>query len=144
LEIRPRYRIDRIRLSNCALYVSDTHIRAATESKNVRRERHAAARGPSTRRRHRSILQVYINEEATMETAKLFMNGRSQAVRLPKGFRFEGEEVFIKKVGNAVVLLPRQRSWETLYESLGSFSEDFMEEREQPVAGQERAEAPFD
>ena len=55
-----------------------------------------------------------------METAKLFMNGRSQAVRLPKGFRFEGEEVFVKKVGNAVVLLPRQRSWETLYESLGS------------------------
>jgi len=79
-----------------------------------------------------------------METAKLFMNGRSQAVRLPKGFRFEGEEVFIKKVGNAVVLLPRQRSWETLYESLGSFSEDFMEERGQPVVGQERAENPFD
>ena len=103
-----------------------------------------AATGPSTRRRHRSILQVYINEEAMMKTAKLFMNGRSQAVRLPKGFRFEGEEVFVKKVGNAVVLLPRQRSWETLYESLGSFSEDFMEKREQPVAGQERAEAPFD
>jgi antitoxin VapB len=79
-----------------------------------------------------------------METAKLFMNGRSQAVRLPKGFRFEGEEVFVKKVGNAVVLLPRQRSWQTLYESLGSFSEDFMEERGQPVAGQERPEAPFD
>lgn len=79
-----------------------------------------------------------------METAKLFMNGRSQAVRLPKAFRFEGEEVFVKKVGNAVVLLPRQRSWETLYESLGSFSEDFMEERGQPVDGQVRAEAPFD
>jgi antitoxin VapB len=47
-------------------------------------------------------------------------------------------------VGNAVVLLPRQRSWETLYESLGSFSGDFMQERGQPVAGQERAEAPFD
>jgi antitoxin VapB len=103
-----------------------------------------AVRDPSRRRCRRYILQVYIKEESVMETAKLFMNGRSQAVRLPKGFRFEGEEVFIKKVGNAVVLLPQQRSWETLYESLGSFSEDFMEERGQPVAGQERAEAPFD
>ena len=78
-----------------------------------------------------------------METAKLFMNGRSQAVRLPKGFRFEGDEVFVKKVGSAVVLLPRRGSWETLYGSLGSFTEDFMEERGQPVAEQERAEAPF-
>lgn len=89
-------------------------------------------------------MSIYQEGGGTIETAKLFMNGRSQAVRLPKGFRFEGEEVFVKKVGNAVVLLPRQRSWETLYESLGSFSEDFMEERGQPVGGQERAEAPFD
>jgi antitoxin VapB len=87
---------------------------------------------------------IYQRGGDTVETAKLFMNGRSQAVRLPKGFRFEGEEVFVKKVGNAVVLLPRQRSWETLYESLGSFSEDFMEKRGQPVAGQERSEDPFD
>ena len=79
-----------------------------------------------------------------METAKLFMNGRSQAVRLPKGFRFEGEEVFVKRVGNAVVLLPRRHSWEALYGSLGSFSEDFMEERGQPSRDQERAEAAFD
>ncbi len=79
-----------------------------------------------------------------METAKLFMNGRSQAVRLPKGFRFEGEEVFVKKVGNAVVLLPQRHSWEALYGSLGSFSEDFMEGRGQPADKQERAEAAFD
>ena len=79
-----------------------------------------------------------------METAKLFMNGRSQAVRLPKGFRFEGEEVFVKRVGNAVVLLPRRHSWEALYGSLGSFSEDFMEDRGQPTHDQERSEAAFD
>jgi antitoxin VapB len=79
-----------------------------------------------------------------MKTAKLFMNGRSQAVRLPKGFRFEGEEVFVKKVGNAVLLLPRRHSWETLYDSLGAFSEDFMEERGQPTDEQARTEAPFD
>ena len=79
-----------------------------------------------------------------MQTAKLFMNGRSQAVRLPKGFRFEGEEVFVKRVGNAVVLLPRRHSWEALYGSLGSFSEDFMEDRDQPSREQERAEAAFE
>ncbi len=78
-----------------------------------------------------------------MDTDKLFMNGRSQAVRLPKGFRFEGEEVYVKHVGNAVVLLPRRESWRVLYESLERFSEDFMEERRQP-ADQVRSEAPFE
>lgn len=77
-----------------------------------------------------------------METAELFMDGRSQAVRLPEGFRFEGEEVFVKRVGNAVVLLPQRESWRTLYESLEHFSEDFMEEREQP-SSQVRDEDPF-
>ncbi len=79
-----------------------------------------------------------------METAKLFMNGRSQAVRLPMGFRFEGDEVFIKRLGNAVVLLPRSDSWRTLYESLEVFSEDSMEERGQPACEQVRPEVPFD
>ncbi len=46
-----------------------------------------------------------------METAKLFWNGRSQAVRLSKDFRFEGDEVFIKRMGNAVVLLLYDGSW---------------------------------
>ena len=67
-----------------------------------------------------------------METARLFKNGQSQAVRLPKDFRFEGEKVFIKRMGNAVVLIPYQDSWETLFESLDQFSDDFMEVREQP------------
>jgi antitoxin VapB len=49
-----------------------------------------------------------------MKSAKLFKNGESQAVRLPKEFRFSGDEVFIKRVGNAVVLLPKARSWEWL------------------------------
>jgi len=67
-----------------------------------------------------------------METAKLFQNGKSQAVRLPKEFRFRGDKVYIKKMGNAVVLLPYQDSWQPLIESLGLFSDDFMETREQP------------
>lgn len=73
-----------------------------------------------------------------MDTAKLFMSGRSQAVRLPKEYRFDGGEVFVKRVGDAVVLLPCEDSWRTLYDSLGSFSEDFMEDREQPTSGDSR------
>ena len=67
-----------------------------------------------------------------METAKLFMNGRSQAVRLPKAFRFDGDEVYIKKVGDAVILIPYHTAWNTLFDSLKVFSADFMEDREQP------------
>lgn len=72
-----------------------------------------------------------------MDTAKLFQNGQSQAVRLPKEFRFEGDRVYIKRVGKAVVLLPYQASWQTLFDSLHQFSDDFMDRRDQP-AQQER------
>ena len=64
-----------------------------------------------------------------METAKLFRNGQSQAVRIPKEFRFEGTEVFIKKIGNAILLVPYRESWQTLFDSLNQFSDDFMETR---------------
>lgn len=75
-----------------------------------------------------------------MDTAKLFQNGQSQAVRLPKEFRFRGEQVYIKRVGNAVVLLPYEAPWQTLLESLAHFSGDFMQERDQPSI-QERESA---
>ena len=65
-------------------------------------------------------------------TAKLFKNGNSQAVRLPRAYRFEGEEVIIKKMGNAVVLLPQKAFYDALLESLAMFSEDFLIDREQP------------
>lgn len=67
-----------------------------------------------------------------MKTAKLFKNGDSQAVRLPKEFRLAGDEVFIKRMGNAIVLLPKSQSWDTLIASLSKFSDDFMTDREQP------------
>jgi antitoxin VapB len=73
-----------------------------------------------------------------LKTAKLFKNGDSQAVRLPKEFRFAGDEVLIKRVGSAVVLLPRAKSWDTLLESLKKFPEDFMREREQPLEAESR------
>jgi antitoxin VapB len=66
-----------------------------------------------------------------VETAKLFQNGSSQAVRLPKEFRFRGDRVYIKKMGDAVILLPIRNSWKSLTESLAMFTDDFMKERDQ-------------
>lgn len=76
-----------------------------------------------------------------MKTAKLFQNGQSQAVRLPKEFRLPGDEVYIKKQGSAVVLIPQVNSWDSLLESLGKFSDDYLADREQPP--QQDRDAPF-
>jgi antitoxin VapB len=63
--------------------------------------------------------------------AKLFKNGQSQAVRLPKEFRFKGKSVYIKHLGEGVLLLPKQASWSLLEESLHEFTDDFMNSRDQ-------------
>lgn len=67
-----------------------------------------------------------------MQTAELFQYGKDQAVQLPDEFRFQGDRVFIKRMGNAVVLLPYHDSWQPLVDSLDQFSPDFMEQRDQP------------
>ena len=61
--------------------------------------------------------------------AKIFMNGRSQAVRLPKEFRFEGEEVNIRRVGQDVILSPRHKSWDDFFKKTPIPTDDFMNER---------------
>ena len=63
-----------------------------------------------------------------MMDAKLFENGRSQAVRLPKECRFDCEEVIAHKIGNVVILMPKDSKWEAFVESLNMFSKDFMED----------------
>lgn len=63
-----------------------------------------------------------------MQTAKLFMNGQSQAVRLPKECRFPGTEVSVRKVGEMVILYPKERALEICMSSFGAFSDDFMED----------------
>ena len=69
-----------------------------------------------------------------MKTTTLFANGRSQAVRLPKEYQFSGENVYIKKVGEAVILFPLRREWKTFLHGLNSFSDDFLSEgRDQGV-----------
>ena len=62
-----------------------------------------------------------------MKTAKLFANGQSQAVRLPKDYRFSGEEVGILKVGEVVMLYPKGREDALFLSSIGSFTDDFFE-----------------
>ena len=75
------------------------------------------------------------------KTAKIFRSGNSQAVRIPKEFQLEGTEVEIQRRGDSLILRPKRKSWAPFLESLGKFSDDFMERgREQPEL-QERDEA---
>ena len=64
------------------------------------------------------------------KVAKIFMNGRSQAVRLPKEFRFDCGEVIIRKKGDDIILSPRKGSWDTFFNHTPLPSEDFMLTRE--------------
>ncbi|HEY9716738.1 MAG TPA: type II toxin-antitoxin system VapB family antitoxin [Trichormus sp.] len=73
-----------------------------------------------------------------MKRAKIFKNGQSQAVRLPKEFRFEGDEVYIKRTDEGVLLIPLNRVWDSFLKNLDEFSDDFMTQREQPTDPQER------
>jgi len=67
-----------------------------------------------------------------MDTAKLFQSGRSQAVRLPKDYRFRGSEVVVKHFGNGVLLLPIDDPWQMLVAGLEAFEPGFVLSREQP------------
>lgn len=67
-----------------------------------------------------------------MDTARLFQSGRSQAVRLPKEFRFTGSEVGVRHFGNGVLLLPVEDPWATLETALSFFEPGFVLTRDQP------------
>jgi antitoxin VapB len=74
-----------------------------------------------------------------MKTAKVFKSGNSQAVRIPKEFHLDDDEVEIRRRGKTLVLEPRKRSWNVLFESLDKFSDDFMAEgRRQPAVQKRR------
>jgi antitoxin VapB len=77
-------------------------------------------------------IMVDITEEKAMKTAKLFENGRSQAVRLPRECRFKGKEVYVRKYEDVVILFPKRSAWGPLLNSIDKFSDDFMTERDQP------------
>jgi len=61
--------------------------------------------------------------------AKIFMNGRSQAVRLPKEYRFECEEVFASKLGDSVILSATESDWDAFFDERTAFDDDFLSER---------------
>jgi len=68
-----------------------------------------------------------------METAKIFQNGSSQAVRLPKEFRLPGKEVYVRRIGEMVLLVPKKNLWQEWFKNLQGFSDDFMKQRNQPA-----------
>lgn len=63
-----------------------------------------------------------------MMTAKVFENGRSQAIRLPKECRFSSDEVMVNKIGDVVLLFPKQNKWDSFMKAIDIFSDDFMED----------------
>ena len=62
-----------------------------------------------------------------MDTAKIFENGRSQAVRLPQKYRFNADEVVIQRLGDAVLLVPKESLWNTFMDGVNSFTEGIFE-----------------
>ena len=67
------------------------------------------------------------------QTAKIFTNGRSQAVRLPKEFRFNTLEVYIRRVGNEVVISEKKPTWKDFFQRKSAFGADFLAERDNDI-----------
>ena len=90
---------------------------------------------------------VYIFEYITRErkvidmmTAKVFKNGRSQAIRLPKECRFSSDEVVVNKIGDVVILLPKENKWDSFMRAIDLFSDDFMaDERTRDIVQEHEA-----
>lgn len=78
-----------------------------------------------------------------METTKIFWPGRSQAVLLPKEFRFDGDTVTIRRQGRAIILEPISDDWDWLADVTGPVDSDFATAVEEQPAGQERPELDF-
>ena len=88
-------------------------------------------------------ITVYILSERKvilMMTAKVFKNGRSQAIRLPKECRFSSDEVVVNKIGDIVILLPKENKWDSFMRAIEMFSDDFMADgRERDVMQEHEA-----
>lgn len=76
-----------------------------------------------------------------MKTAKIFRSGNSQAVRIPKEFQMESDEVEIQRRGEVLVLRPKRKSWKALVQSLQKFTDDFMENGRQQPRAEKRGKA---
>lgn len=71
------------------------------------------------------------------QTAKIFMNGRSQAIRLPKEFRFDTDEVYIRKQGDHLILSAKKPTWDEFFDTKSVFDDEFLKNRQDNTA-QER------
>jgi antitoxin VapB len=81
----------------------------------------------------------------TVAEAKVFMTGRSQAVRLPKEYRVTGNSVYVKRLGNSIVLIPKTADrWAGLFAALDEFPRDFVLERRQDQAPRADLDKLFD
>ena len=75
-----------------------------------------------------------------MMTAKVFKNRRSQAIRLPKECRFSSDEVVVNKIGDVVILLPKENKWDSFMRAIDLFSDDFMaDERTRDIVQEHEA-----
>lgn len=92
----------------------------------------------------RIYITVYTNNRRKgliiMMTAKVFKNGRSQAVRLPKECRFDTDEVAVNRIGDVVLLMPKTDKWDSFMQAIDMFSDDFMEDGRSDWVEQEREE----
>ncbi|EKD77802.1 MAG: SpoVT/AbrB protein [uncultured bacterium] len=79
------------------------------------------------------------------KTTTVFTNGQSQAIRIPKEFRVNGKKVYIKKVGNCLIIIPIDDPWRSLINACGQFSDDFIEvmENREKLPPQERDWSTF-
>lgn len=75
-----------------------------------------------------------------MEVAKIFSNGGSQAVRLPKNCRFDQDEVLVNRIGNVVILMPKNDPWAPMMQSLDMFTDDFLADGIEDLPVQERVQ----
>jgi antitoxin VapB len=85
---------------------------------------------------------MYGRNAMSSKKTRLFMSGNSQAVRIPREFQMEGDEVEIQRRGNTLVIRPKKLSWVPLIDSLKEFSSDFMPQGRRQPALQKR-KRPF-
>jgi len=64
------------------------------------------------------------------QIAKIFMNGRSQAIRLPKEFRFNTDEVYITKQGQNIIITAKIPTWDEFFDCNSAFTDDYLNERD--------------
>ena len=81
---------------------------------------------------------IHLLEVLLMTTGKVFMTGRSQAVRLPKEYRFDDDEVILNKIGDVLIVIPKNKAKEIFLSSLDQFSDDYMSDGRNQPSQQER------